>query len=448
MTELSVLFVTYNSWRVCVEALHSLRAHAPKHVDGTPVSYEVIVVDNMSPTRDPEAEAELSKLVDEIGGKLIMHDENGGYSKGMNLAYKHCSGEYILVSNPDVLYQDGCIDALIRSLREDPSIGAAAPEGFWDRNMDCRLPPNILPTLVDLLELFMASLGPRFVRRYSRRRSERALKIWDAKADVDLDMLSGCCFLMQRSYIEEIGFFDERFPLYYEDTDLSVRILKSGRRVVQVFGSKLVHLYNRSGETDHRLAMERYWIGRRLYYRKWYGRLGEWVYLFTRKIQVTKWAKGRDQLVPNHGVIDLGSSHVRPVIRLPKPCDRFLVEITLDAKFYLAAGVFGSGDSWTPKRWLFANFGPTVYYFRVVDLTRPDHPEIGVYRHTLLAPTKYLSADELAELKAEKQRAQKAAEREPQTAEPQTAEPQTAEPQTAEPQTTESRENAEGDDGT
>ena len=141
---------------------------------------------------------------------------------------------------------------------------------------------------------------------------------------------------------------------------------------------------NRSGTTAHDLAMERYWISRRRYYRKWYGWLGGLLYGATRLLLETKWAKRRTARPPFE-VIDLGSSSDRPVIALPRPYQRFLVEIALDPRFYLAGAVLASGDRWTPEDRMLETFGPMTYFFRVVDLTLPDLPQIGVYRHQLLA---------------------------------------------------------------
>ena len=74
----------------------------------------------------------------------------------------------------------------------------------------------------------------------------------------DLNMMSGCLFLMERGYFESIGRMDERFPLYYEDADLSRRILRSGRTLTQVPDSRLVHFVNRSGQTDFETMMRRH----------------------------------------------------------------------------------------------------------------------------------------------------------------------------------------------
>ncbi|MCA8955364.1 MAG: glycosyltransferase family 2 protein [Planctomycetes bacterium] len=386
VTRLSVLFVNYNSWRLCVDAVRSLLEHRPRADRSEPLPLEVIVVDNCSPMRDPDAEADLRALLGsgECAGELVMHDENGGYSKGMNLGLARASGDAVLVCNPDIVFLEGCVDRLLDAVERDPTVGAAAPEGFWDANCEGRLPPNILPTMGDLLALFAASLSPRMVRRYADRRTVDALRIWQATADVELPMLSGCCFVMLRSTIDRIGFFDERFPLYYEDTDLSMRMRRAGLRIVQVFGARIVHLYNRSGQTNAALAMERYYVSRRLYYRKWYGRLGTLVYDLLMKVQRTGWARRRATLCPQRAIHELGAYKGPPVIEFEREHAPFLVETALDPYFYLAAAMFGSGRRWTVGSKLFDSFGPATYYFRVLELA-PTPRLIGVYRYTRIA---------------------------------------------------------------
>lgn len=384
---LSVLIVNYNSWRVCLEAVRSLQANPPHLSGGEPMAYEVVVVDNCSPMRDPEAEQELRDLLGNgaCEGQLIMHDENGGYGKGMNLALQHSSGDAVMVCNPDLVFLPDCVDKLLRYLEQNPSAGTAAPEGFWDRNLEGRLPPNILPTIGDLLALFMASLSSKFVRRYSDRRTVEALKVWQATSDVSLPMLSGCCFMMRRELIDQIGLFDERFPLYYEDTDLSLRIRRAGHDIVQVHGAQLVHLYNRSGQTDNELAMARYYVSRRLYYRKWYGWLGGWLYDLTRRIQQVGWAKRRAARCPQHEIRELGAHKGPPVIEFDRDYDKVLVEVALDPFFYLAAAMFASGRTWTVGEELFNSFGPMTYYFRVMDISAGQPRLLGVYTYTRIA---------------------------------------------------------------
>ena len=81
MTELSILFVNYNSWHVLIAALESLVTHPPRGSEGRRIEFELIVVDNASPLRDDAAEARVRELIGDRG-QYIAHDENGGYAKG------------------------------------------------------------------------------------------------------------------------------------------------------------------------------------------------------------------------------------------------------------------------------------------------------------------------------------------------------------------------------
>jgi GT2 family glycosyltransferase len=389
VTELSVLVVNYNTWALCVEALRSLNRHRPRHRDGSPVTFEVIVVDNCSPRPDPQAQAELEKMLGTSGGQLILHERNGGYSEGINLAYSHSCGQYILATNPDVVFTPGCIDRLLRQVQDDPDTGVAVPAGFWDREMNLHLPPNTLPTMGDLLATTLGEVSRTVSRRYSLAKARECRRVWEAgdtSQNAELGMISGCCFLMERSFIDSIGLLDERFPLYFEDADLCVRVRKAGRRIVQVAGARLVHLYNQSGETDQELAMSRHWVSRRLFYRKWYGAIGGWIYRLCTWFPSSRLARRFTRIAPHGAMEDLGTLTEKPVIRLPRECDRFMLQVSMDARFYLSGAVFGDGDRWVPTDAMFLYFNNTVYFCRAFDLSGGGMEELMTYRFEVAKP--------------------------------------------------------------
>ncbi len=208
MTELSVLIVNYNSWRECAQAIATLRQHGPTRPDGTPMPFEVIVVDNKSPQQFPKVieavERELQLLCEQQGddkaGVLILHDENGGYSKGMNLALSHSRGKWIVVSNPDVLFGEGMLPNMQRYLENDAQAGIVVPKGFWDTGHAGHLPPNTLPTLGDVWAEVIGAYSSRFRIRRVKRLLKRWQAAWQAEQPLALPMMSGCLFLVDRDY--------------------------------------------------------------------------------------------------------------------------------------------------------------------------------------------------------------------------------------------------------
>lgn len=393
MAELSVLIVNYNSWRECAQAVASLRQNGPTRPDGSPMPFECIVVDNLSPQRDPAliawVENELRLLAeqqqDPAAGRLIQHGENGGYSKGMNVAFRHSRGRWILVSNPDLLYAPGMLSKLQRRLESDPTAGITVPKGFFDREFAGHLPPNTLPTLFDLVVPMLGEYSTAVQRWYSRRLTRRWLATWDCEQPLALPMMSGCLFLIERAFFERIGLFDERYPLYYEDADLSVTIRKAGRRIVQVPDARLSHFVNRSGMTNNDLVWTRHAKSRAAYYRKWCGAFGEWLLRATTRVINSKRLARFRRFVPALPHQDLGTSGAPPVLRFDRHCERFVVLLSLDRRFYLAAGVFGSGDHWTPSPAMFAIFVYTQYQFLAYDLSGGGMRPLGSWSYRCLS---------------------------------------------------------------
>ncbi|MCR9247164.1 MAG: glycosyltransferase family 2 protein [bacterium] len=393
MPELSVLIVNYNTWRECIGAVRTLREHGPTRPDGSPMPFECIVVDNCSPMREPgqrEAlEKQLRLLAEEQGdpraGRLIMHDENGGYSKGMNLAFSHSRGRWILVSNPDLVFTPGLVPRLQRHLENDPRAGIVVPKGFWDIGFSGRLPPNTLPTIRDLIVTTFGAFSRRLSRWHARRLARSWVRVWLAEQPLALPMMSGCLFLIERDFFESIGRFDERYPLYYEDADLSVKIRKAGRTVTQVPDAELAHFVNRSGMSDPEIMWSRHDASRQLYYRKWYGRLGKWLLKWQHWMWSTpRLARLRKQ-APHGDFVDLGASAERPVLELPRHCDRCLVLMSLDPRFYLSGGMVVSGDRWTPDDDMWQNFHYATFFYKVYDLTDGRFEELGQWRYRCLS---------------------------------------------------------------
>ena len=379
--DLSILIVTYNRIDLAVNLLHHLSQEPLVHADGRPLTWEWIVVDNNSPRKDPVWVGRLRAFGrDRHPGLFIEHDQNPGYAGGMNLAYARSTGRMILVCNPDMVFGRGAVNRMVAYLEGHPEVGAVGPMGFWDPRFEVCLPPNILPTLRDLIGVTLASCSKWWNRRYSRKRTMAAVPVWTARHPVALPMLSGCCFLMQRSLIEQIGFFDERYPLYYEDTDLFRRIAKAGKSMVMLPDAKLTHFYNQSGSTNEGEAMRRYWISRQKYYEKWYGVVGTLVYRLTRKIAQSGFVKQR-LARPMDPIQDLGEVWEPPVLHLPRRCERFVVELAQDPCFLLAGGILGSGDSWRPgdEFWSEGAFSNSTYFFRVHDLSRGVPAYLGTW---------------------------------------------------------------------
>jgi len=376
--ELSCLFVNYNSWGLLADALDSLRRHPPATAAGAPIPYEIVVVDNASTAVDGAARDRVQGEVRRVGGELVQHRANGGYAAGMNLALAHSRGRRLLVSNPDVVFTPGAVTALIAQLDADPGIGVVEPAVHGDRACRVHMPAHVLPTIADLARTTLGTISAAWNRRYSARRTRAALRTWGAAGPLDGAMFGGCCFLTSRAVVERVGFFDERYPLYFEDTDLALRVRRSGLRIVRVAAARVVHLYDRSAATDRAEAMRRHALSRRRFFARWYGPAGRFAVAASSWLLGTRWARARAQAVAGRHGREVAWIDGGPVIALPRDCRRLLIEIAFEPWFFLAAGTFAAGDRWSPGDSVVEQLRRESW-IRAVDLDGPEPVELGVW---------------------------------------------------------------------
>lgn len=363
---LSALVVNYNSGGYalrCVESLHAEWKRSGRDAR----QLEVIVVDNCSPTDQNEWLAALERS----GARVLRSPDNGGYAKGVNLAYAHSSGtgsDVVGILNPDLHFLPGSVDALLDYLAEHPECGAIDPRAWVDPERELALPRNTLPTPFDQIGSVLAQMSPRACRAYSRRRLRNALPWWTSSGPIEADMLSGCCLFLRREVVARLpALMDERYPLYFEDTDLFSSLRRLGYTLVHHSGAPVLHHWSRSAGVGGAFAGEplrRFLIGQRAYFRKFHGRMGEWVVRATHWV-ANRWPRERS-FRPMHPLVDLGSWSRPFELELPRSCN-YLLEFGMSPTWLLAVGVTGSGRRWVcpPRTWEW--FFQGQYFVRALD---------------------------------------------------------------------------------
>ncbi len=356
--DLSVVVVSFNSAALVDRLIPTLIADS-FHVEGRPGSLEIIVIDNASPDDD---QALFDSLARWPMVRLLRNAHNVGYSlanlQGLHLA----RGKWHLVSNPDVLVQPGCLNALFRAL-EQTRAAIVGPLATMDPEGLVLMPPNDLP---DPSTESLVQLGRRHdgIARYQlHERSRRAHAAWTASSPLPMDMLSGGFFLAARATLERYGFLDPTYPLYYEDTDLFRRYRAQGQTLFHVPDARIVHLFSRSTFSRFRGAMYRNRIGRDRYFSTHFGAAG----LRTLETVLARAvARDCDGQAPFPLEI-LPPNSNPPTVDLPDVPGAFL-EIAGQARFSLAVGLFppAPGSFTWPRTWWESL--PSVHYWcRAVD---------------------------------------------------------------------------------
>jgi N-acetylglucosaminyl-diphospho-decaprenol L-rhamnosyltransferase len=183
----------------------------------------VVVADNR-----PEGENNtLRELCAVSGATYVAMPSNLGYGKAMNAAVEQMpdSVRWVLISNPDVQLQPGSVDELVRGGETDDRVGAVGPAV---RNEDGTVYPSAraIPSL-------RTGVGHALFSNLWAANPWTTAYLRDAKGELtarDAGWLSGSCVLVRRSVWSQVGGFDPRFFMYFEDVDLGNRIGKAGYR--------------------------------------------------------------------------------------------------------------------------------------------------------------------------------------------------------------------------
>ena len=238
--DLAVVIVNYNTGPWLERCLRSLgRASGDEPLD-------VVVIDNAS--RDGSADPAVS-----LGARLIRNTENRYLSPAWNQGASATDASFLLFLNPDTEWFRGAPSDLVAIARAHPAAGIVGP---MLRNPDGTVYPSgrRFPSLVDAIgHAFVSPFtrDNRFTRRYE-------MEGWDRSTEREVDWVSGACMLVPREAFDEVGGFDEAFPLYAEELDFATRLRAVGRSVVFTPAVEVIHAVGVStggSRRTHRLVV-------------------------------------------------------------------------------------------------------------------------------------------------------------------------------------------------
>ena len=185
---------------------------------------DVIVVDNNS------ADDSLAALAAKHPkARVVANPTNDGFARGNNLGIGIAGGELLFLVNVDAFLLPGSLDRMVEFMDAHSDVGLMGPRVLNpDRTLQrsARRRPTFLQALARAVALDNVAEG---------------LTFHDHDRTGDVDVLSGCFWVVRRSALEAVGGLDEGFFMYAEDVDWSKRFADAGWRVVYHPGAEVVH---------------------------------------------------------------------------------------------------------------------------------------------------------------------------------------------------------------
>jgi len=187
-------------------------------------SAKTLVVDNGS--TDGSAAALAAEFPDV---ELLALPENLRFAGGNNHGIRHAlatGADAIMLLNNDTRVDPGLLERLLLALEQDPGAAAAAPLIYFGAPSQ---------------RIWYAGGIVRPALGWVAHRGLRTLDRGQYRAVEPTGYLTGCCLLARRAAWERVGLLDERYFIYAEDADWSLRVRAQGDRLLFVPSARVWH---------------------------------------------------------------------------------------------------------------------------------------------------------------------------------------------------------------
>lgn len=263
--KIAIIILNYNSSADCRKCVSDLKKQSG-------VEIEIVIVDNCS--RSDERE-EIEKFCRESCCTFLLSPKNRGYNAGNNIGLRYAAEkkyEYALICNPDMLFpQTDYLEKMLNCINQNENIAVCGsdiqnPEGIHQN-------PKANPEL-KWYESFY------WVKNIFKRKNNTDIPDWIENPSMSRSCktLNGCCLLLRLSFLQSIGFFDERTFLYGEEPILARQVEMAGQKAYYTAATYAIHNHRKNREGTSSFCTSHWRHSQLLYARfyspyPWYGRL-------------------------------------------------------------------------------------------------------------------------------------------------------------------------------
>ncbi|KKR73040.1 MAG: Glycosyl transferase family 2 [Candidatus Levybacteria bacterium GW2011_GWC2_40_7] len=174
--------------------------------------------------------------------KVIYNRENLGFSGGNNKGIKYAlekGADYVLLINNDTTVDANFLKELFEISEERENVGAVAPKIYFERGYEFHKDRYNAPERGRVIWYAGGEIDWHNVIAKHRGVDEVDNGQYDEVTETDF--ATGTCMFLSRNALEKVGLFDEKYFMYFEDTDLSMRLKRVGFRVFYVPRAVLWH---------------------------------------------------------------------------------------------------------------------------------------------------------------------------------------------------------------
>lgn len=238
MKRIVIVTINFNSEKETHDCLASFEKLNTKNLD-----VQIVVIDNGSNTAfvlTPDEKKKGIQLIDT--GKNLGF--TGGSNVGINYGMKH-DADFIMLINNDTIVHPELLHEMLQSFEKDTKVGLVVPKIYFAKGHEYHLDRYKKDELGKVF--WFAGGYVDWANVFTRHRGVDEVDHGQYDREESVVFATGCCMLISREAIERVGTFDDTYYLYFEDGDLSQRLVKAGLKIIYNPKAILWHITAASG---------------------------------------------------------------------------------------------------------------------------------------------------------------------------------------------------------
>ncbi|MBK7378616.1 MAG: glycosyltransferase family 2 protein [Ignavibacteriales bacterium] len=249
---ISVIIVTYNSENYIADCIKSVLKYSHKCLA------EIILVDNNS---EDNTLTILNKFKDHIN--ILTNDKNYGFARACNRGIQASTGDYIMILNPDTKFKNDVLNYFISFIDNNRynNVWCVGAQLFDDYEKATKSHGNF----PNILDVFLEQIGIKWLILRIIPKSYIAKKRLHLR-NTFVHYVLGSSMFIRKNVFNEIGLFDERFFLNFEEAELSWRAKKAGYKSMILPEAKILHYAGKSFP-DKKNYLSHLWLGQLLFFK-------------------------------------------------------------------------------------------------------------------------------------------------------------------------------------
>jgi GT2 family glycosyltransferase len=242
MFDIAVILINYNSSVHSINCIQSIIEKTSKNLN-----YQIIIIDNCS---EKEDYLKLKNFIDNAKiGNLELHRSNinSGFGGGNMYGVQFANAKYFAFINNDTLFLNDCLSILISAIENDKNIGIAGAQAYKENG-------DFMISLDHFASPTREILGRDFLEIINPKKFPKRKKVYSTPTQINF--VPGSFMFVSAKDFYDVGGFDTTIFLYYEETDLCIRLAKNTKFAYLVPDAKFIHYHGASTEKSMAIKKE------------------------------------------------------------------------------------------------------------------------------------------------------------------------------------------------